>query len=181
MNVIIRAMEFAAKAHAGQVRKYTGEPYIQHPMAVAILVASATSNESAIAAALLHDVVEDCDVSLDDVRTIFGEQVSSFVYWVTDPAQRESETRAKWKTRCLDFIKQAPKEAKLIKLADIIDNTKSIAERDPEFAKIYMREKVNLMRHLNGVNKGLFDIADAIIGDYFAKQHHAGREKSNAV
>ena len=67
---LLAAMDIAARAHEGQVRKYTGEPYLTHPFAVAGLVRSVTDDEDMVAAAILHDVVEDSDVPLSLIREL---------------------------------------------------------------------------------------------------------------
>ena len=73
-----KAIQFATKAHEGQVRKYTGEPYIVHPLAVMETVATVEHTDEMLMAAVLHDTVEDCDVTLDDIVTEFGEIVARF-------------------------------------------------------------------------------------------------------
>ncbi|MTJ93609.1 MAG: HD domain-containing protein, partial [Desulfovibrio sp.] len=82
-TLIARAAAFAAEAHAavGQVRKYTGEPYVEHPRAVARLVADAGGDDAMVAAAWLHDVVEDTRVSLDEIRGQFGDAVADRGWW----------------------------------------------------------------------------------------------------
>lgn len=132
------AVEFAWAAHAGQVRKYTGEPYICHPITVAHMVESAGGSKMEIAAALLHDVVEDTPVTLSEVARNFGDSVAELVGWLTDTAtgnraERHAQAVAKWSL--------APVGAVTVKLADLIDNTRSIARHDPKFARVYIPEK----------------------------------------
>src|SRR5580765_8807774 len=82
----LRARVFATAAHAavGQVRKYTGEPYINHPAAVAEIVRAVPHSEAMLAAAWLHDVVEDTKVTYADIKAEFGEDVAVLVNWLTD-------------------------------------------------------------------------------------------------
>ena len=84
-----RAAEFAERAHAAidQRRKYSNEPYIVHPRAVATLVGEVTECEKTIAAAWLHDVVEDTPVTIEEVLTQFGEEVAGLVADLTDIAR----------------------------------------------------------------------------------------------
>src|ERR1700731_2045467 len=82
MERIERAYDLASRAHRGVVRR-SGEPYIQHPLEVALLLAEMRIDADGIAAALLHDVVEDTDYSLDDLRTKLGPQVATIVDGVT--------------------------------------------------------------------------------------------------
>lgn len=145
--MIAHAATFAAKAHAAvaQVRKYTGEPYIVHPKAVAALVAEAGGDEAMVAAAWLHDVVEDTEVSLATLRDLFGDDVANLVFWLTDVSRPEDGNRVVRKEKDRAHIAQAPARAKAVKLADLIDNTASIVAHDPHFATVYLREKAVLL------------------------------------
>ena len=144
MELVLRAAKFAAKAHAGQVRKYTGEPYIAHCFEVAQIVAPFATEEM-IAAAILHDTVEDCDVRLPDLLYAFNPRVTELVYWLTDVSKPKDGNRAARKALDRDHIANAPIDAKTIKLADLISNTKSIVHHDPDFAKVYLAEKQALL------------------------------------
>src|SRR5215470_4585551 len=81
-QLIERAYRRASSAHEGQLRK-SGEPYMVHPVAVAQILSELKLDAAAISAALLHDVVEDTDITLDDLETEFGEEVSHLVDGVT--------------------------------------------------------------------------------------------------
>lgn len=149
MNVVERARIFATAAHAavGQVRKYTGEPYIVHPAEVASIVATVPNHtDEMLAAAWLHDTVEDTEVTMADIRNEFGFVVAELVGWLTDVSQPEDGNRAARKAIDCEHTGRATAEAQTVKLADLISNTKSIAEHDPEFAEIYFREKDNLLK-----------------------------------
>lgn len=143
--LVERAFHFAVAAHATQVRKYTGEPYIYHPIEVAqILVDTFQENpapDAALCAALLHDVVEDCDVSFTELRREFGDSVASLVMQLSDlitTAQGNRETRKLLES---DRVRWASPAAQVIKLADGISNTMSIVENDKDFARVYLSEK----------------------------------------
>ena len=82
LGIVRNAFEFAAEAHSGQMRK-SGEPYITHPVGVADIVASLKLDELSLCAALLHDTVEDTDVTLEDIETRFGAEVAALVDGVT--------------------------------------------------------------------------------------------------
>ena len=75
-EIVQRAFEFATRAHEGQVRKYTGVPYIVHPSEVMGIVSTVEHDDAMLAAALLHDVVEDTDHTVDDIRAEFGDDVA---------------------------------------------------------------------------------------------------------
>ena len=139
------ARTFASRAHRGQVRKYTGEPYINHPVEVADIVRRHNGSPEMIAAALLHDVVEDTDVTLDDIRSEFGESVANLVADLTDVSRPEDGNRATRKAMDREHTAQASAAAMVIKAADLISNTSSIVEHDPSFARVYLKEKRALL------------------------------------
>ena len=156
-----RAKEFATLAHekVGQKRKYTGEPYINHPAAVVELVRGVKHTNAMLCAAWLHDTVEDCGISLDEIERIFGFEVASLVDQLTDVSKPSDGNRATRKAIDRDHIAKATPEAKTIKLADLIDNTHSIVERDPSFARVYLKEKMLLLEVLREGDSALWNEA----------------------
>lgn len=147
MNLVQQARVFAIAAHSavGQVRKYTGEPYHVHPAEVAWIVAQARGSDAQIAAAWLHDVVEDTHVTIQTIEQMFGTEIAQLVGWLTDVSTPQHGNRAERKAIDRAHTADAPTEAMLIKLADLISNTKSIVEHDPKFAKVYLAEKQLLL------------------------------------
>ena len=77
-----KALEYSQQAHISQTRK-SGEPYIVHPILVASIVASITNDESMAISALLHDVVEDTDITIEEVQTLFGKDIAHLVEGLT--------------------------------------------------------------------------------------------------
>lgn len=146
--LIMRADAFAAGAHGavGQVRKYTGISYVEHPRAVARIVATVAHTPEMIAAALLHDVVEDTNVTLAMLREEFGDEVADLVFWLTDQSKPKDGNREVRKAIDRAHSAKAPPTAQTIKLADLIDNTSTIDQHDPEFAKVYRKEKEALLQ-----------------------------------
>ncbi len=167
VNKIIAAADFAKQAHSGQRRKFTNEPYIAHPFAVAGLVSSVTDDEEMVAAALLHDVVEDTSVSLSDIESVFGSRIAGLVDDLTDISRPEDGNRQIRKEIDLKHTAAASQDAKTIKLADLIDNTKTIMAYDQSFAKVYMAEKKQLLQVLNDGDPTLFAVASGIVDLYF--------------
>lgn len=169
MNFFIESAKvFCLAAHAavGQRRKYTGEPYHIHPFEVADTVAGTEyCTEEMIAAALLHDVVEDTQVTLDLVARQFGIVVAAYVEQLTDVSKPEDGNRAARKAIDLAHTAKASPQAKTIKLADLISNSRSIVERDPEFAKVYLAEKRALLEVLKEGDSTLYRIAYDIAND----------------
>ena len=167
MDVVERARVFATAAHAavGQVRKYTNEPYIVHPKQVAAFVETAGGTPEMIAAAWMHDVLEDTGVTPDAMRAEFGDEVTDLVLWVTDVSKKEDGNRATRKAIDRQHIASAPAEAQTIKLADIISNCSSIMMHDEAFAKIYFEEKRLLLEVLTKGDEGLRNYAANIVLD----------------
>lgn len=157
-DVVRKAQVYAMAAHAavGQKRKYTGEPYIVHPAEVASIVASVPgATPDMVAAAWLHDVIEDTGCTFTDVHMAFGIDIATLVGWLSDVSKPEDGNRAKRKAIDRAHTAQAPAEAQTIKLADLISNSKSIMQHDPEFAKTYLEEKRLLLEVLTKGDAGL--------------------------
>lgn len=159
MDLYDLALAFASRAHAGQVRRYTGEPYLVHPIAVADLVKSVPHTPEMAAAALLHDCVEDTDAAHEDIDREFGKQVGDLVYWLTDVSQPHDGPRSIRKRMDRAHIAAAPAEAQTIKLADLIDNTKTISVLDPHFWPVYRQEKLLLLEVLTKGDRTLWELA----------------------
>jgi (p)ppGpp synthase/HD superfamily hydrolase len=150
-NLLDRAAEFAWEAHNGQTRKYSGEPYFVHPNRVAHLVARETDDVEVIAAAYLHDVLEDTDTTAEELYAEFGARVTCFVIELTDQYTREVYpllNRRERKKREADRMADISDEAKLIKRMDIADNTSDIVQNDPSFATVYLKEKAYLLERM---------------------------------
>lgn len=163
-------IEYITWKHLGQTRKYTGEPYISHCFSVAGIVAGIYSGNNILAAALLHDIVEDTDVTFDEIEFLTNSNVAELVYYVTDISRKEDGNRAVRKEIDRKHIASGNYWSKTIKLADLIDNSKSIALYDKNFAKVYMREKRQLLEVLSDGNKELFNIANNIVKDYYLQR-----------
>lgn len=160
-------VEFATIAHQGQVRKYSGEPYINHPLEVARIVSKCMGvTDEMIAAALLHDTVEDCDVTLEQITDHFGHEVARLVGWLTDVSRPEDGNRFVRKALDREHTGRGCCDAKTIKLADLISNTRSIVIDDPGFAKTYMAEKDLILHVIWQGNQQLFDCARSLVDEY---------------
>jgi guanosine-3',5'-bis(diphosphate) 3'-pyrophosphohydrolase len=170
-DVVARAARFAAAAHASidQRRKYSGEPYIVHPTAVARLVASVTEDPETLAAAWLHDVVEDTPVSLTEIRQGFGETIAGLVNDLTNVSCKSDGNRATRKRLDYEHTAQADTRAKTIKLADIIHNARDIAAQDRDFARVYLQEKQLLLNVLRDGDPTLFRRAATLVAQLKAE------------
>lgn len=154
-----RAIAFATEAHGSQLRKYTGQPYVTHPIAVAELVATIPHTEEMVISAILHDTIEDTPATLLDIKNAFGSSVATLVAWLTDISTPFHGNRAARKELDRMHTSLAPAAAKTIKVADLIDNTKSIAVLDPDFWKVYRREKVRLLEVVQDADPTLLEMA----------------------
>jgi (p)ppGpp synthase/HD superfamily hydrolase len=165
--LIFDALTFAFKAHKGQIRKYTGQPYVVHPIEVAQIVRSVTTDPEMIAAALLHDVVEDTSTTNKTISALFGTRVAQLVEMLTDVSKPEDGNRQVRKELDRQHIAAASPAAKTIKLADLISNTTSIVDHDKAFAKIYMKEKKALLEVLIEGDDKLYKAAQKIVKTYY--------------
>lgn len=131
--------DFALAKHGGQVRKHDGRPYIEHLDGVAaVLKEHGYKSPDVIAAAFLHDTLEKTDTTVEELIEAFGLPVTELVFWLTDSERGSSESRAlqaAWR------LSRAPWNAKLIKLADIIDNGTAIIAHNPDFGPTFLDEK----------------------------------------
>ena len=164
-KTIEKAIKFATKKHseANQFRKYTGEPYIAHPASVAKIVSSVPHTESMMAAAWLHDTVEDTSATLEEIEKEFGEEICSLVEMLTDISKPEDGNRAARKAIDRAHTAKATPSGQTIKLADLIHNSFSIIEHDHKFAKVYLAEKALLLNVLQDGDKTLLAQAQDIV------------------
>lgn len=140
---VSRARAFALAAHGTQMRRYSEQPYVVHlDSVVRILQSFGVHEPRTLAAAYLHDTVEDTATTMQDIVEAFGEEVAELVYWLTDAEQGNRRIRkllSAWR------LGGAPFNAKLVKLADFIDNTEDICRHDRHFAPVYLREKAKIL------------------------------------
>lgn len=166
---LMRANMFQIAAHgaAGQVRKYSGEPYHTHPQAVAhilqVHVPEATTEM--IEAAYLHDVVEDTKVSYETINWYFGGLVEGYVRGLTNTKMCGLTTnRAQRKEVAVRRLAAECREVKIIKLCDRLHNLPSVLEHCPSFAKVYVPEtRVLLDSALYGAHDVLWNKLDAVV------------------
>jgi (p)ppGpp synthase/HD superfamily hydrolase len=148
-DLVLRARRFAEEAHGaiGHRRKYSGRPYVEHLERVAARVARATGDPAAIAAAWLHDVVEDTPATHADIEREFGARVAELVRALTD-VELEFGSRPARKIADRTRLESAPPPAQTVKLADLIDNAHDIAAHDPNFARVFLREMETMLQVL---------------------------------
>ena len=170
-DIVARADAFAAKAHSAinHKRKYTGDDYIVHPREVAAIVATVSHTPEMLAAALLHDTVEDTGVGIETIRAEFGAVVAGLVADLTDVSTPGGGNRAIRKGIDLAHTAGASPSAKTIKLADLLSNTASIVAHDPGFARVYLKEKAAMLEVMTDGDATLLARAKAALATSLAK------------
>ena len=129
-TLVDAAIRFAVDAHAGTERRGKGFPYVIHVLEAMSIVATMTSDPELLAAAALHDTVEDTDVTLDRIREVFGARVASLVETETDIQLSEDGRQNSWRERkqaAIDRLAATSREAKMVALGDKLSNMRAIA------------------------------------------------------
>lgn len=147
MTLVSQAMIFAACAHDGMLRKGTNVPYIVHPAEVTAIAATLTDDEEILAAAALHDVIEDCGVTEQELAQRFGVRVAQLVR--SETQERSGDPRKTWDTRKRGAIRRIAKgdrATKIVALSDKLSNMRAIHrdfERDGEtlFFRFHQHDK----------------------------------------
>ena len=169
-ELLDRAIIFAVKAHAGTERRGKGFPYIVHPMEAMEIVATMTADQELLAAAALHDTVEDTDVTVEDIRKNFGERIANLVASESDDTiegQTEEESWHARKQAAIDRLSRPPKDAKIVALGDKLSNMRAIARdfeqqgdafwnlfhvKDVDEHEWHYRGLANALRELDGTD-----------------------------
>ena len=129
-TLLDRAIVFAVKAHAGTERRGKGFPYIVHPMEAVEIVATITPDQELLAAAALHDTVEDTNVTIEQIRAEFGDRIASLVGAETDlviEGQSEQDSWHDRKRAAIDRLSKASRDAKIVAMGDKLSNMRAIA------------------------------------------------------
>ena len=163
ITMIQKAYEVASDAHKDQKRK-SGEPYIIHPLCVAIILADLELDKETIVAGLLHDVVEDCDgISIEDIRREFGDIVASYVY---QESEDKSKTWVERKGHTIDFLKnRASRNAKIIALGDKLANIRALYRDynilgEELWERFNMKDKKMQSWYYRGMIEGFADLSE---------------------
>ncbi len=123
------AIKFAVDAHSSQKRKGTDIPYILHPLETLAIVSTMTNDENILAAAVLHDAVEDTDYTLQDIRDRFGKKVADYVEAESENKRGNLPAKDTWKIRkqeTIEHLKSASVHVKMITLGDKLSNIRAI-------------------------------------------------------
>lgn len=159
-ELIKKAARFAQSAHSGQLRKYTNDPYILHPARVAAMTTLLYgSTAEMVAAAWLHDVIEDCSIDAPWLRSEgFPSAVIALVEWLTNTSKKIKPelNRENRKKMDRERIANAPNIAKEIKALDRIDNLREMRDAPTDFILIYTEESRDLVDAIGNSNDALW-------------------------
>ncbi len=164
-ELLERAYAFAEEAHAGQ-KRLTGDDYITHPLSVALLLTELELDDASLAAALLHDIIEDTEHNLDVIRKQFGEEIAFLVSGVTKLRQIQFDTRREHQAENLRRMLLAMARdlrVILIKLADRLHNMRTLAPMPDERKKEVARETLQVfapIAHRLGIWRYKWDLED---------------------
>lgn len=156
-------MQFAARAHRGQVRKGTEIPYIVHPIEAANIVSSIKNDETLITAALLHDTVEDCNhITVEVIEAEFGSRVASLVAAETEDKSKCWEDR---KAATIRHLKEADETVKILSLGDKLSNMRDIYKDyrslgDQAFNKFRVKDKNKIGWYYKGLRDSLSSLGN---------------------
>jgi guanosine-3',5'-bis(diphosphate) 3'-pyrophosphohydrolase len=173
-EVLSKIKDFADRSHGEQMRKYTPDRYIVHPVRVMELCHQYNDDISVLAAALLHDVLEDTAVSRQEIKNFLSglmnhaevEKTLKLVEELTDvyvKADYPKLNRRMRKAKEMARLENTSAEAQTIKYADIIDNAREIVSHDANFGEVFIRECSALLKKIDKGNKQLYTMAEATL------------------
>lgn len=176
-ELLDRAIVFAVRAHAGTERRGKGFPYIVHPMEAMAIVSTMTADQELLAAAALHDTVEDTDVTVEDLRAEFGDRVAALVADESDKFEEGVSEEASWHTRkqaAIDRLSRASHDAKMVALGDKLSNMRAIArdyavQGDAFWSLFHVKERSEHEWHYRGLAEALRELDDTFAYQEFER------------
>ena len=175
--VLDRAIIFAVKAHSGTERRGKGYPYIVHPLEAVEIVATMTKDQELLAAAALHDTVEDTDVTIEQIRAEFGDRVAELVASESDEMPAGVSEEDSWHSRkqaAIDRLAKASREAKMVALGDKLSNMRAIArdyavQGDDLWNLFHVKDPKEHEWHYRGLAEALKELDGTIAYQEFLK------------
>ena len=167
-ELLDRAIIFAVKAHTGTERRGKGFPYIIHPMEAMEIVATMTTDQEVLAAAALHDTVEDTDVTIEDLRLEFGDRIASLVAQESEERAEGMSDEESWHDRkraAIDRLAKAPYDVKIVALGDKLSNIRAIARDygeigDALWKRFHAQDPKDHEWHYRGIADSLRELQD---------------------
>ena len=176
-ELLDRAIIFAVKAHAGTERRGKGYPYIVHPLEAVEIVATMTKDQELLAAAALHDTVEDTDVTVEQIRAEFGPRVAELVAAESDQFEAGVSEEDSWHARkraAIDRLAKASRDAKIVALGDKLSNMRAIArdyavQGDALWNLFHAKDPKDHEWHYRGLADSLRELEDTFAFKEFEK------------
>ena len=176
-TLLDRAILFAVRAHAGTERRGKGFPYIVHPMEAMEIVATMTADQELLAAAALHDTVEDTDVTVEQLRAEFGDRIAELVAAESDAFVEGVSEEDSWHARkqaAIDRLARAPHDAKMVALGDKLSNMRAIArdyavQGDALWYIFHAKDPKDHEWHYRGLAESLRELQDTFAFQEFER------------
>ena len=182
-DLLDRAIVFAVQAHHNTERRGKGFPYIVHPMEAVEIVATITPDQELLAAAALHDTIEDTDVTVDQIREAFGDRVAALVHAESDQINGElfngtnGDEETTWHARkqaAIDRLAAASHDAKIVAMGDKLSNMRAIwrdyQEKGDELWKIFhVKDKASHEWHYRGLAASLKELEETFAYQEFVR------------
>lgn len=185
-ELLDRAIVFAVNAHHNTERRGKGFPYIVHPMEAMEIVATITPDQELLAAAALHDTIEDTDVTVEQIREAFGERVANLVHTESDQQIEGVSEEDSWHDRkqiAIDRLAAASRDAKIVAMGDKLSNMRAIwrdyqQKGDALWNIFHVKDKASHEWHYRGLAASLSELSDTfaykefvgLIDDVFGKK-----------
>ena len=176
-ELLDRAIVFAVKAHHNTERRGKGFPYIVHPLESVEIVATITPDQELLAAAALHDTIEDTDVTVEDIRKEFGDRIANIVHAESDQETEGVSEEDSWHARkqaAIARLAAAPYEAKIVAMGDKLSNMRAIwrdyQQKGDELWKIFhVKDKASHEWHYRGLAASLSELKDTFAYQEFER------------
>jgi (p)ppGpp synthase/HD superfamily hydrolase len=188
-EIVEKVKMYADEAHGDQMRRYVSERYIVHPIRVMEIVRDYSQELSLLAASLLHDVLEDTEVTDGELKSFLdsvmdreeSDKTFELVKELTDEfikAKYPALNRRTRRTREAERLAEASSDAHTVKYADIIDNVNDISQHDKDFALTYIRESKQLLCHMDKGNPDLYARAMSVVNEAMQQHFHKANIKA---
>lgn len=176
-ELLDKAIVFAVKAHHNTERRGKGFPYIVHPMEAVEIVATITSDQELLAAAALHDTIEDTDVTVEQLRGEFGDRIAALVHDESDQFAEGVSEEDSWHDRkqaAIDRLAAASHDAKIVAMGDKLSNMRAIwrdyqAKGDELWNIFHVKDKASHEWHYRGLANSLRELSDTFAYQEFVR------------
>lgn len=176
-ELLDRAIVFAVRAHAGTERRGKGFPYIVHPLEAVEIVATMTNDQELLAAAVLHDTVEDTDATIAQIQTEFGDRVAELVAMESDEPHQSQDSIENWRARkqtAIDRLARASYDVKIVALGDKLSNMRAIArdyvqQGDALWSLFRVKDRKEHEWHYRGLAASLSELSDTFAYQEFLR------------